>query len=70
MELASGDAGAAADIDEIAARAGVDEARDHGLWVARPGPLVTLGVRSERLGHLSGLMRLVSGIRRGLPDGR
>ena len=46
-ELAGGDAGSAADIDQIAAGTGVEEVPHHGVWVARPGPFVAIGVRPE-----------------------
>jgi hypothetical protein len=58
MKASSRGAGADADIEHIAPGDRGDDRVDHGLGIAGPGPVVALGVRTERLGHLTGVMRL------------
>jgi len=64
LELARGDAGADADVEDAGAGAGGDDPAHHGPGIAGPGPVVAFGVRAERLRYLPGSMRLVPGKRR------
>jgi hypothetical protein len=57
LVLASTDAGAAADIQEISAGAGRDDALDQFVGVGRPRPVVASDVYSERLCYLPQLVR-------------
>ena len=48
-ELPGGDAGTAANIEDVVSGATIDDPLHHGFGVARPGPIVAFGVRAERL---------------------
>ncbi len=61
LELARGNAGAAADIEQIASRASGDDPRHERFGVARPSLVIALRVDAERLGHLPGLMQFGRG---------
>ncbi len=66
QELARGGAGAAADVEDVAARAGGDDPLDQGVRVGGPGAVVTFGIDPEGLGHLP----LPVGVRDVLGGGR
>jgi hypothetical protein len=59
LELAGRYAGAAADIENVAAGAAGDDAVYQGLGIAGPGSVVALGVRAEAFRDEPVLMRLV-----------
>jgi hypothetical protein len=61
LELPGCDAGATADVQHVRAWATGDDPRHQGIGVAGPGLVVALRVRTERLGHRPGLMRLRRG---------
>ena len=58
LEQPGGDAGPAADVEDVAARAGGDDPLHQGTGIAGPGPVVAAGVRAERLCHLPVPMQL------------
>lgn len=66
LELAGGDPGPTADVEDVWPWAGSYDPLHHRLGIARPGSVVALGVRAERLGNLSLLMWLESGYWRSL----
>src|SRR5258708_519477 len=59
LELPGRDAGTAADIENVEAGTGGDDTLHQGTGIVRAGPVVTFGVRPERLRYLPVLMRLV-----------
>jgi hypothetical protein len=59
LELPGRDTGAAAHIQHAGAGAGGGDRLHHGGGVAGPGPVITPGVRAERLRYLPCLMRLI-----------
>ena len=59
LELPGCDAGTAADIENVEAGTGGDDTLHQGTGIVRAGPVVTFGVRPERLRYLPVLMRLV-----------
>jgi hypothetical protein len=61
LEQPGGDAGAAADVEDIAAGAGGDDPVHQGVGIAGAGPVIAFGVRAERFGYIALVMRLGPG---------
>lgn len=66
LKLPRNDAGANADVENEPSGGRSDNALDQDVGIARPGPVITLGVRPERLRRLPPMMRPVLGARRSL----
>ena len=66
LKLPRHDPSANAHVENEPSRGRSDDALDQDVGIARPGPVITLGIRPERLRRLPLVMRLVLGSRRGL----
>ena len=66
LKLPCRDASANAHVENVRSRGPSDNALDQDVGIARPSPVIALGIRAERFRRLSLVMRLVLGNGRSL----